>query len=31
MILTSRQEQGVKEVVARYKNNEKFVTISGYA
>lgn len=31
MILTNKQEQGLKEAVARYRNGEKYVIISGYA
>ena len=31
MILTLRQEEGIKEIVTRCKNHDKFVTISGYA
>ena len=31
MILTKKQEEGLKIAVARYRNNEKFTVISGYA
>ena len=31
MQLTEKQELGLKEALTRYKNKEKFVTISGYA
>lgn len=31
MILTNKQELGLKEIVARCGNHEKFVTIAGYA
>ena len=31
MELTARQEQGLKIAVARYRNNEKYTVISGYA
>ena len=31
MILTLRQEQGLKVAIARYMNKEKFTCISGYA
>lgn len=31
MILTNKQEQGLKETLTRYKNREKYVVISGYA
>ena len=31
MILTNNQEEGLKEALIRYNNQEKFVTISGYA
>ena len=31
LILTERQEQGLKIALAKYKNHEKYVTISGYA
>lgn len=31
MILTKKQEEGLKEIVARHRNNEKFVVVSGYA
>jgi hypothetical protein len=31
MILTAKQEEGLKIAVARYRNNEKFTVISGYA
>lgn len=31
MILTNKQELGLKEVVARCGNHDKFVTIAGYA
>lgn len=31
MILTNKQEEGLKEALIRYNNREKFVTISGYA
>lgn len=31
MILTNKQEQGLKIAIDRYKNNERFTVISGYA
>lgn len=31
MILTERQETGLKTALTKYKNHEKYVTISGYA
>lgn len=31
MILTKKQEEGLKIAVTRYKNNEKYTVISGYA
>lgn len=31
MELTKKQEQGLKIAIERYKNNEKYVTIAGYA
>ena len=31
MILTNKQELGIKEILNRYKNKEKYVVISGYA
>ncbi len=31
MILTEKQEQGVKIAIERYKNGEKYTTIGGYA
>lgn len=31
MILTAKQEQGLKVAVARYMNGEKYTCISGYA
>ena len=31
MELTIKQEEGLKETLRRYKNNEKYVVISGYA
>ena len=31
MILTKKQEQGLKVAVDRYRNHEKFTVISGYA
>lgn len=31
MILTNRQEEGLKEIVARYNNREKYTVVSGYA
>ena len=31
MILTAKQEEGLKIAVARYKNNEKYTCIAGYA
>lgn len=31
MILTNKQEEGLKETLSRHKAGEKFVTISGYA
>ena len=31
MILTNKQEEGLKIAVSRYKNHEAYTTISGYA
>lgn len=31
MVLTNKQEQGLKEALTRYGNREKYITISGYA
>jgi hypothetical protein len=31
MILTKKQEQGLKVAVERWKNKEKYTVISGYA
>lgn len=31
MILTNRQEEGLKEIVARYNNRERYTVVSGYA
>lgn len=31
MELTKKQEEGLKIIIARYRSNEKFTTISGYA
>ena len=31
MILTKKQEEGLKIAVARYKNNEPYTRIAGYA
>jgi hypothetical protein len=31
MILTSKQNEGLKIALARYKNHEKYTVISGYA
>lgn len=31
MILTKRQEEGLKIAIARYKNNEAYTCIAGYA
>lgn len=31
MILTNKQEEGLKLAVARYKQGEKYTCISGYA
>lgn len=31
MTLTSKQEEGLKLAVARYKQGEKYTCISGYA
>ena len=31
MILTNKQEEGLKSAVARHRNNEKYTVISGYA
>ena len=31
MILTSKQEEGLKIAVARYRQREKYTVISGYA
>ena len=31
MILTEKQQKGLEEALIRYKNHEKYVTISGYA
>ena len=30
MILTTKQEEGIREVVTRCKNHDKYVTISGF-
>ena len=30
MVLTLKQEQGLKECIERYKNGEKYCVISGY-
>lgn len=31
MILTAKQEEGLKIAVARYRQREKYTVISGYA
>lgn len=31
MVLTRKQEQGLKVAIERYKNNEKYTVIAGYA
>jgi hypothetical protein len=31
MTLTAKQEEGLKIALERYKNNEKYTTIAGYA
>lgn len=31
MELTNKQQEGLKEAITRHKNNEKYITISGYA
>jgi hypothetical protein len=31
MILTSKQNEGLKIALTRYKNHEKYTVISGYA
>lgn len=31
MILTNKQEEGLKIAVARHRSNEKYTVISGYA
>lgn len=31
MELTPKQEEGLKIILARYKNHEKYTVISGYA
>ena len=31
MLLTKKQEEGLKVAVARYRNREKYTVISGYA
>ena len=31
MILTNKQEEGLKIAIARYKNKERYTCISGYA
>ena len=31
MILTNKQEQGLKEAITRYRNGDKYVCIAGYA
>jgi hypothetical protein len=31
MILTAKQEEGLKTIVARHKNGEKYTVVSGYA
>nr|DAM27285.1 MAG TPA: hypothetical protein [Caudoviricetes sp.] len=31
MILTRKQEEGLKIAVARYKSNERYTCIAGYA
>ena len=31
MILTSKQEEGLKIAVARYRSNESYTCIAGYA
>lgn len=31
MELTKKQAEGLKIAIAKYRNNEKYITISGYA
>lgn len=31
MILTNKQEEGLKIIVARYKAGERYTVVSGYA
>lgn len=31
MILTIKQEEGLKTIVERHRNHEKYTTIAGYA
>ena len=31
MMLTTKQAEGLKIAIARYRNNEKYTVISGYA
>ena len=31
MVLTNKQELGLKVTIARYKNKERYTCISGYA
>lgn len=31
MILTNKQQEGLKVAVARYRNNEPYTCIAGYA
>ncbi len=31
MVLTHKQEEGLKTIVARHSNNEKYTVVSGYA
>lgn len=31
MELTAKQQEGLKIAIARFRNNEKFTVISGYA
>ena len=31
MLLTKKQEEGLKIILERHKNNEKYTVISGYA
>lgn len=31
MILTNKQQEGLKIAIARHRNNERYTVISGYA